>query len=434
MLYFTAMKLSLKASRLIASILICSTVASAQINVDLDKLWADCSLVCEQSTADQFFDHPDYAERLQKAMEISGILDQLGEMRDHFLRTGDMKDLFPAIYYNTTDIEFKAILNDEMAHPVEKMGMMKNFYDAYLKNRAAFDSGGLNAVEPHWRDYYQRAQEANKLITETGLVDQALLGYATCKTLNAGVDAHVDFDLPRAIRESVPDNAVAREQFRTDFDKTNPFFDKSITRGQQDINYALFPGSKTVGAFSRIVSKMCAPDVVEKRTNAWNTAVDRRTSLPTREAQPQYKHPASTSHLPESFQRGICFTLTDERAYTVATVYDTGQYVCRDDNIKSEASGRISFGDWAGSAGPDGFKYPLWAEYNFVDLKKYNHGALLLSVKDRIVGGGSSSDRTSDISGQIRLIVNDNDNDNNDGVFSVNLKLSGHRLYKLPFK
>jgi hypothetical protein len=434
MKYFTAMKISLRASRLIASILMCSTIASAQSGVDFNKLWADCGSVCKPSAADKFFQYPDYEERLQKAMEMSGILDSLGEMRDHFLRTGDMKDLFPAIYYNTTDIEFKAILNDEMAHPVQKMGMMENFYDAYLMNRAAFDSGGLNAVEPHWRDYYRSAQEANKLLAETGFGDQLMLAGAACKVLNDGVKAHVDFDLPRAIRASVPDSDVGRQKLRADFDKTNPFFDKSITMGRQDINHALFPGSKTVGVSSRLASLICAPDVVGKRNKAWGTAVNRAAPLPTSGAQPQYKHPASTTHLPESLKRGICFSVIDESSYTVGAVFDTGKAVCHDDTVKSEASGSIFFGAWVGRAGPDGFKYPQFAQYNFVDLREYNHGSLVLNVKDKIVGGGSSSERTSDIDGQIRLIVNDNDYSNNDGEYSVNLTLSGYRLYKLPFK
>ena len=126
--------------------------------------------------------------------------------------------------------------------------------------------------------------------------------------------------------------------------------------------------------------------------------------------------------------------MTDESAYTVETIYDTGKTVCRGDQIKSSAGGLISFGQVAGRAGPDGFRYPAWSEYNYSDLSKYNHGALLLNVKQSIVGGGASSDVASDLDGEIRLVVNDSDYDNNRGEFTVTLNLSGHRLYKLPFK
>lgn len=80
-------------------------------------------------------------------------------MRDNFLRSGDPKDLFPALYFNVTKTEFDAIMNDQMNHPVDKMIMMEKFYDAYKLNRSAFERGGVPEVEKHWQPYYTRVND-----------------------------------------------------------------------------------------------------------------------------------------------------------------------------------------------------------------------------------------------------------------------------------
>lgn len=429
----TVMRSILKVFHATVLVSLCWATASAQKPVDFDKMWADCNLVCKPRATDKFFHHEDYEARMQKAMEISGILNELGAMRDNFLKTGDFKDLFPTLYFNTTRTEFNAILNDEMSHPIDKMNMMENFYDAFKLNRIAFEKGGVAAVEHHWRHYYQGVSDIYR--------ERKFSRNDVRHLINDAIYAHVKYDLPRAIRDSVNRSQASKVDLKSDFDKTNPFFDVSASLSNDDINNTLYNGNPAnrfllaVGSVTNphIGSDLGITNIVDRRNDAWQRGNNNSMPLLTSEAQPRYEHPMNRKYLPESLKKGICFALTNEGSYTVGAVWDTEKTACRTDIIKQTSSGSVSFGDWAGRAGPNGFGYPKWTAYNFSDLRQYKHGELLLNIGDKIVGGGTSSEKMSDADGEIRLIINDADYSNNDGEFSVKIKLSGYRLYKFPF-
>lgn len=94
---------------------------------------------------------------------------------------------------------------------------------------------------------------------------------------------------------------------------------------------------------------------------------------------------------------------------------NTDIYVREGDVVYITASGSIRFGAWAGSAGPEGMNG--FSSYNKVNGAK--HGALLFRVGDSgnwYIAGREAS-ITSEKSGYLRLLINDNDPGNNSGTF-----------------
>lgn len=403
------------------------------------EAWSDCQLVCQPSKYDQFFSGPEGQERLEKVKQISGILEELEVHRQNFLRTGNFIELFPSVYYQITKIELDAIISDQMAQPIQKMDMMMRFYDAYENNRRAFERGGSAATESHWQEYYKQAQTANRSLTETGALAQAKILYSINTVLEQAIRAHVKFDLPRAISTITDANENILPQLHDDFQKSDAFFSRANDAANSDIVKALFPGSKAASVGMNVVGGALgvANDVINKRHKAWDNATD-GSPLPTRTPQPIYDHNSnSTRYLPEELrQRGLCVHLSYEPSFTVFTRYNTQTKACRTDSITMKASGRISFGPWAGEAGPDGFPYPSFTAFNYDDMKQYNHGSLVIFLlqgnTSQAVGQGSSWTRRISSDGYLFLVVNDKEPGNNDdGGFEVKFYMDGWRLFSL---
>lgn len=405
---------------------------------DASVAWNDCRRVCQASKYDDFFSGPDGKERFEKAKQISGILEELEAHRQNFIRTGNFVDLFPTVYYQITKIELDSIMSGQMANPTQKMDMMMRFYDAYDNNRQAFERGGAAAVESHWQEYYNEAQAANGLLEKTGPIDQLRVANGVRTVLNQGIRAHVKFDLPRAIRSVTATNENVIPQMREDFEKSDPFFARANDAANADIINGLFPGSTAAKLGAPVVGSGISSGVIEKRHDAWNIATDGER-LPTQSAsQPTYDHrSSSTRYFPEELKsRGLCVTLTYQPSFTIYTRYDTKTKVCRNDSIEMRASGKISFGDWAGYAGPDGFPYPSFTAFNYDDMKRYNHGALVVFLlqgdTSQALGQGASWTRTMSADGSLYLVVNDKEPENNDGgPFNVEFHIEGHRLFGL---
>ncbi len=106
-----------------------------------------------------------------------------------------------------------------------------------------------------------------------------------------------------------------------------------------------------------------------------------------------------------------------------STLFSTDIYVYEGDIVKIKASGRIKFGVWAGSAGPEGLPSGF-TMYNRVRGAK--HGALLCRIGSEgewyIVGRDLSF--TAEKSGYLKLIVNDADISNNSGEFEGTIDIS----------
>ena len=158
-------------------------------------------------------------EKYYKA--LLGVLVDLNEYRQVFLKTGEFINLFPTAYFNTTLLEMENISNNEFDFPVEKMQQMLEFYHAYQYNRSKWET---RTAEQHWTTHF------NDATTWYANLDAfcAKIGDA----LGTAILAHVKYDLPRAIRVAYSKrpayhSALTQAQLVADFNKTDDIFKKS---------------------------------------------------------------------------------------------------------------------------------------------------------------------------------------------------------------
>ena len=108
--------------------------------------------------------------------------------------------------------------------------------------------------------------------------------------------------------------------------------------------------------------------------------------------------------------------------YNVSGAIRTNIYLEQGEKVNIAASGRVTFGVFAGSGGPTGIQG--FEIYNIV--KNYRHGSLLATIGDNgawhYVGRGTII--TADNSGYLKLYVNDLDPGNNSGSFTVECRKS----------
>jgi len=217
-------------------------------------------------------------KRLQElTRELLGALTVLHGYRDAFLREGRPINVFPDAYYHVTAIELQRIANGEFHQPIPKMEQLLAFFSAYQSNRLAWDRGG-SGVDEHWQKHFSELQGS-------GL---AAIDYA--HALRTGITAHVDFDLPRALRATVKFPATA--QLRDEFLMTN---DTLRAANEPSLNdwLAVGSGDLPVGIFAWLGkhSDSETEDVIGRRENAWNIASDGSRALPTKDVpQPVTDH------------------------------------------------------------------------------------------------------------------------------------------------
>lgn len=173
------------------------------------------------------------AEREHSYLTMVGVAIDLGKYRTSFIQEGKLINLFPSAYYHTTYEELKLLAQGVYTYPVEKMRQMLAFYDAYKFNRSNWDNDNHDAVEPHWKAHFEFATFEN---SEENIFC-ARIGYV----LATAVIAHVQCDLPRAIRYSF-DNAFDPTIGRTntalgkDFSYTENLFSLSMSKLITDVS------------------------------------------------------------------------------------------------------------------------------------------------------------------------------------------------------
>lgn len=216
---------------------------------------------------------------VSKAGRVSGILEELAKHREHFLATGDAVDLFPLPYFHSTKAEFDRAISGESLIPEITLDLIIAFYEAYEMNRMRFDSGGAESVEKHWKRYYRGAVAANRSHTKSEAAIAAIL--------LDGVDAHIVYDLPRAIRSIVSTSPKPLAQLKLEYDKMDMLFYDVAERTNRDI----VAGRKVAGQVASLdkVFGLSANYVIHSRNLAWELAVSGKR-LPTKREQPFFEH------------------------------------------------------------------------------------------------------------------------------------------------
>ncbi|PYS91837.1 MAG: hypothetical protein DMF64_10890 [Acidobacteria bacterium] len=117
--------------------------------------------------------------------------------------------------------------------------------------------------------------------------------------------------------------------------------------------------------------------------------------------------------------------------YYVNDFVETRIFIRRGDKVKIRASGEVSFGPIAGSAGPEGIsarENSFLQNYNH--MREFPHGCLIGRVHEQ--GDDTGWDKigkyiefTSEAAGVLELDVNDADPKNNEGKFEVEVNICG---------
>jgi hypothetical protein len=260
-------------------------IAAAETPAALDN----CRFCVELSR--QFKEPAEQAVSLELCHILSGALHQLGDRRAAFLRHPRYIDLFPLGYWQVTRIELQRLHDGDFAHPIEKMQQMLMYLDAYHRNRERWLAA--HAGEFHWQRHFRAAMVADLetrgvgfgMVLDTPRLIERVLGLAN--------SAHVEFDFPRAIRDSFAQRyhpALSADQLHPDFVKTNATLRAATASSSAEIFAAVgrravwrpvLISTVAVGWWDRMVAAMSGW-VIERRAAAWETAFGVRP-LPTGE-------------------------------------------------------------------------------------------------------------------------------------------------------
>lgn len=220
------------------------------------------------------------AEKLQREdlfLKMIGALDVLSSYRNQFLGQGNLIDLFPTAYYHTTLSEMEYIVDNAFDFPVEKLKQMLSFYDAYQRNRAHWDGNRKHLVEKHWEDHFYEANSGNANIINFGCIGIPI-------ALEGAIEAHVNYDLPRAIRyafENRFDRSLTKSMLWEEFKVTDRIFATTNTKTKRDIAAirSCDVWWQNTGEFFFGWLFTTDAHVVDMRKDAWNQAFGGRPIL-----------------------------------------------------------------------------------------------------------------------------------------------------------
>jgi hypothetical protein len=217
-----------------------------------------------------------------------GVKERLRARRDSFLETHDASEVFPTFYYYVTSEGLKVINRGKLKRPDITLRQILSFYDAYEANRSH------SLREKHWKAYYEAAETLN----EDGIGSWSLVK-PVGGLLKKGMVAHIEFDLPRALRSVLPDlpdmPADLAKELEDDFQALRYIFAPAAAGAFDDVSTVVHQANP--GLSPATVDWLPLRESLSQfmgqwwRTAAWKSA--RGNALPTESApQPMGDHDA----------------------------------------------------------------------------------------------------------------------------------------------
>jgi hypothetical protein len=224
----------------------------------------------------------DRKEALALCHMMVGARGELDRYRAAYDRQPDYLNLFPMVYWHTTSVELQRLAVGGFQHPLPKLRQLLIFYDAYRANRDQWEATGT--AEPHWQRHFRAARSAD--LTYTRIAQVVPAAAAIKQVLMSGFSAHIDYDLPRALRDSFGRCAGATPaQLQQDYFDTAP----TLLAASTSATSQLMRGIRKVGGplVTRLASVLAPAavqqfhaEVMRMRNNAWRLAASDR-ALPT---------------------------------------------------------------------------------------------------------------------------------------------------------
>lgn len=148
---------------------------------------------------------------------------------------GDMKYWFAKVYYYVSKFELEKIDAGEYQYPHMKMQEVIHFYNTYKFNIYNWEKGNKSLVEDNWKRAFSAAESMNDGIwwRTTSL--------EIMKALLPSMEAHIRFDLPRAIASvyNLHYSGIlldGMKEFKIDFFEMHEVFDKANEALTNEIN------------------------------------------------------------------------------------------------------------------------------------------------------------------------------------------------------
>lgn len=148
----------------------------------------------------------------------------------------DMKYWFAKVYHFVTKHELQAIDSGTYQYPLMKMYEVISFQATYAHNIDAWREGRKDEVESNWKAAFTEAESASsgsfggwaQQIVTLGLTSQR--ADEVMHAMLPSMEAHIRFDLPRAIAAAFEANyqglpGVSLDDFHADFDGMAPVFE-----------------------------------------------------------------------------------------------------------------------------------------------------------------------------------------------------------------
>ena len=178
-----------------------------------------------------------------------------------------------------------------------------------------------------------------------------------------------------------------------------------------------------------------APTLLSKKENATvQSPKPKAESAPAQSPKPKAESAPAQSPKPKAESAPAQSPKPKARGGRTAGFYvnywtQTRMNVKAGDTVAIEATGRVRFGFWVGSGGPEGI--PI-TDFRIVTEDGFNHGVLMARVKrpgmdDPWYKIGSSGEFVSPYAGEIELRLNDSDPGNNRGQFDVSVTVIPRR-------
>ena len=211
----------------------------------------------------------------------AGAFVRLGHWRDAFLAEPRYAELFPVVYWHVTRAELQWVAEGHYTHPLEILRQIDVFFDAYDWNRTRFDAG--LPPEPHWAAHFSAAADADREFGQIGRGMAFDTPDTVDQVLSSGVIAHIDFDLPRALRFAFAarqDKQVSADALAADFRAADGIFPianvgmvadlKATIRATSDWDLSLLR-PEVLGWFDEIAARSQTM-VLQRRHLAWANA------------------------------------------------------------------------------------------------------------------------------------------------------------------
>ncbi|MGA8115830.1 MAG: DUF5995 family protein [Actinocatenispora sp.] len=185
---------------------------------------------------------------------------------------GDGKYWFARVYHNVTTNELRMVAEGRYDDPLVKLRQVAAFHETYRQNLDGWLSGDHDSVEPNWRRAFAAAESMNG---GSWFRPRSL---EILKAVLPSLQAHIRFDLPRAIADVYEryyaDEGRPLAEFAEDFFDMQPVFDVAAAELSGEIKAQSWPTDPGRLDLAQQVGMRTIFNVPGERTRAWEKALE----------------------------------------------------------------------------------------------------------------------------------------------------------------